>query len=354
MDWEGIKTAYLDRERARLGLPTREQEAMTRAKRAEETAAAASALETQGVERDLGRARIEALPVEQEQRRRLVEAQIRNYDEPNRAAPTTPSTEFERIMALPPDQQAAAVRLYNQLHPRAAAGAGGEPAQPKTGWQAQYDQTTGQLMGYYHPATNTFRRAGEGNLPGGTRNAVPAGEMEKRGLLQSMLSDAQRLQQLIGPANAPTEAGKNIGWWSARENDVRAGGMLAPMGVDAPPPDVIEMTHIADNLSDMLLRARSGAQINEQEYQRLRKLMPNTRTTPEAFRSNLSRFIVEANNVLAARQGEATQQPGLGTIPPVTSHGAAPAGGEARTINGVLYQRGTGPDGRSGWVRVRQ
>lgn len=301
---DAIATAYLDRERARLGLPSREELAMKRAEEQRAAALQASQLESAGLGREKMRAEIAALPAEQDLQRRLREAQIRNYDEPPRPV-AEPSSMLERIMAMPPEQQAAALKLHRELNPRPDSG-----SQPRTGWQPQYDAATGVLKGYYHPATETFRAVGEGNLPPGTGGNIPSGEREKRGLLATMISDATRLQSLIGPADKPTAAGQKIGFWSGREQDVRSSGALAPLGVDAPTPDVLEMTHIADNLSDMLLRARSGAQINEQEYQRLRRIMPNTRGTPEAFRANLSRFIVEANNIMAARQGQPVIQPG--------------------------------------------
>jgi len=304
MDWSGIQTAYLDLQRRRLGLPSREELAMKRAAEARAQSASESALETAGLNRDLTRARIAALPAEQELDRRYKESVItRNEREPQ--ARVEPSTMLERIAGLPPEKQARLIKLNRELNPRPEGG-----SQPRTGWQPQYDQATGRLVGYYHPATETFRAVGQGNLPSGTRpGAVPAGEMEKRGMLQSMLSDAQRLQTLVGLLDKPTEAGKQIGYWAGREQDIRSSGALAPLGVEAPPESVLEMIHITDNISDMLLRARSGAQINEQEYARLRKLMPNPRTSPESFRANLSRFIVETNNIMSARQGGEVTQP---------------------------------------------
>jgi len=108
-----VRTAWLDRERARLGLPSREQEAAARAKREQEAALQASNLETADVNRDLTRARLAALPAEQDLERRLREAQIRNYDEQPRT-PAAPSSEFERFVALPPEEQAKVLQLRKQ------------------------------------------------------------------------------------------------------------------------------------------------------------------------------------------------------------------------------------------------
>lgn len=86
-----VRTAWLDRERARLGLPSREQEAAARLKREQEAALQASNLETAGLIREKTRAEIESMPAEQDLERRLREAQIRNYDEqPRSPAPRSP------------------------------------------------------------------------------------------------------------------------------------------------------------------------------------------------------------------------------------------------------------------------
>lgn len=120
MDWEGIGTAILDVERRRLGLPSREDLAMKRAAEARAQAASESALESAGVNRELDRARIEALPIEQEQRRRLVEAQIANYNEPNRT-PAQPTGDAY-LMSLSPEQAAELARRKQAMEPPKAVG----------------------------------------------------------------------------------------------------------------------------------------------------------------------------------------------------------------------------------------
>lgn len=90
MDWEGIRTAIVDRERKRLGLPSRMELEAKRAEMARAAAESASGLESEALGREKTRAEITALPAEQDMTRRLREAQIRNYDEPPRA--DTPGT----------------------------------------------------------------------------------------------------------------------------------------------------------------------------------------------------------------------------------------------------------------------
>lgn len=129
IDWPGIQTAYLDLQRRRLGLPSREDLAMKRAAEARAQAASESALESAGVNRELDRARIEALPIEQEQRRRLVEAQIANYNEPNRN-PSQPTGDAY-LMSLSPKDQAKLIAFKGQLakaEARPTAPAGLSPA----------------------------------------------------------------------------------------------------------------------------------------------------------------------------------------------------------------------------------
>jgi hypothetical protein len=116
MDWEGLKTAYLDRERQRLGLPSRMELETKRAEMDRAAAESASGLETEAVGRDLNRARIAAMPGEQDLERRLREAQIRNYDEPPRQ-PAQASSLLERLMAMSPEDQKRALALHRQMNP---------------------------------------------------------------------------------------------------------------------------------------------------------------------------------------------------------------------------------------------
>ena len=54
--------------------------------------------------------------------------------------------------------------------------------------------------------------------------------------------------------------------------------------------------------ADMLLRARSGAQINEQEYKRLAGLLPKATDEPQIFEANLSRFENQLRQSLTNRK----------------------------------------------------
>jgi hypothetical protein len=58
--------------------------------------------------------------------------------------------------------------------------------------------------------------------------------------------------------------------------------------------------YVRDN-KDMLLRARSGAQINEQEYARLEKLMPGENLPPKNFMARAKRFEEAVDNILTEK-----------------------------------------------------
>lgn len=56
----------------------------------------------------------------------------------------------------------------------------------------------------------------------------------------------------------------------------------------------IDFNNALEDLADLLLRARSGAQINESEYLRLRKLLPTRFNEPNVFKRKMRRFRQEA------------------------------------------------------------
>jgi hypothetical protein len=69
-------------------------------------------------------------------------------------------------------------------------------------------------------------------------------------------------------------------------------------------PEVNELFRIADGLADDLLRMKSGSQINEREYARLRALTPNPRWSESKFFSDLNGFEKELKSSLQRRKSE--------------------------------------------------
>lgn len=77
-------------------------------------------------------------------------------------------------------------------------------------------------------------------------------------------------------------------------------------------PQVTEMRRLTGNLADVLLRARSGAAITEQEYARLTKLVPQPNQPFATFMVNLRSLRGEINRTLEGRRGAGRQQQSTG------------------------------------------
>lgn len=57
-----------------------------------------------------------------------------------------------------------------------------------------------------------------------------------------------------------------------------------------------------NDIADMLLRARSGAQINETEYQRLAKLVPTPNLPPSTFKARMKRFEEQLYQIMGSQK----------------------------------------------------
>lgn len=82
----------------------------------------------------------------------------------------------------------------------------------------------------------------------------------------------------IGPVAALDAAIKRAG---GNENQIRA-----------------ELYSLTEELKDSILRARSGAQINEQEYKRLAEFIPNISQQEQMFEINLNRLSTETQDAM--------------------------------------------------------
>lgn len=110
-----------------------------------------------------------------------------------------------------------------------------------------------------------------------------------------LLSSINRAEELIGPEQ--TEAGAR-----------RFKGALLATGLPFK-PGAGELGFELQNASDILLRLRSGAQINEREFDRLRSLLPRGRTAISEFLGNpglartmLQRFRATAEQMSTTRR----------------------------------------------------
>lgn len=66
-------------------------------------------------------------------------------------------------------------------------------------------------------------------------------------------------------------------------------------------PEEVEFRATTRDLQDSLLRARSGAQINEQEYKRLVNFLPDPSLPSNVFQTRLDRFKKEVNSIRNSR-----------------------------------------------------
>lgn len=140
---------------------------------------------------------------------------------------------------------------------------------------------------YFNPSRNLAVAA-----PEGTRPQYTAAEREELSIMDEMLGQLDMLEGLA--KNNPGVIGFGQGAVADLRRKVTGGGGA----------EVNELFRISDNLADMLLRARSGAQINEAEYARLRAIVPNPRYSESKFFSDLAGFRAETRRVIERRTGQ--------------------------------------------------
>lgn len=132
------------------------------------------------------------------------------------------------------------------------------------------------------------KKAGGGvtiNMP----KAAPASERESLNKLFTFESQLGRIEELydpkfVGRAEGPLGAVKEatgVGA-SARESEFR---------------------QVINDISDTLLRLRSGAQINEQEYKRMRKLVPTSNLPEKVFNARLKSLKTSIADAIKTRRG---------------------------------------------------
>ena len=78
------------------------------------------------------------------------------------------------------------------------------------------------------------------------------------------------------------------------------------------PAEQVQFNADLKSMRDALLRAKSGAQINEQEYRRLKNILPDEYKADKSFIARLDRFDKELNDIVSGR-GRAKR--GLGATP---------------------------------------
>lgn len=187
---------------------------------------------------------------------------------------------------------------------------------------------TGEIEKFYEtrvsPGGGGPKVMSAGGAAGGRRQGLPSGELDRRTTLNIMTdfvkditTFSEQNKDSIGPAAGPIESLKQ-----------RTVGST---------PEKTELFRMTNDIGDMLLRARSGQQINETEYRRLKRLVPDPWSPYETFQSNLNGFKKELNIMLKSRGMEGKTQPGAGEV------GPTPEEIRKENIRKVLLSRGVQP-----------
>lgn len=161
--------------------------------------------------------------------------------------------------------------------------------------------------------------AGTSQIPTDYKKPVPAGELAKSGGMEALLNDIASVKELY---KYGIEGEEKAGW--VGPYDARWGGVREKFLGGLPPEQVKFYSYVRD-MQDALLRARSGAQINEQEFRRLVAFLPSEKLPADTFKARLERFESELNNILKTKQ-DVFSASGYGSV---TSKG----GGKQRLPN---------------------
>ena len=147
----------------------------------------------------------------------------------------------------------------------------------------------GVVIGAWNPKAG--KTVGAPGIEGARKAPLSASAIKEETILAVMLEDIGRLEELS--AKHPEAIGPIQG---------RLGAIRAKTVGNL--PEITELRRLAFNLSDQLLRARSGAQINEQEYARLSRLVPQPSDPDIDFSTKLKSFREEIQRTLAIRRGD--------------------------------------------------
>jgi hypothetical protein len=187
----------------------------------------------------------------------------------------------------------------------------------------------GNITGWAFPATGQFVP----NTHGGRASGMGAGELDRRGMLKLIGDSVMKLEEVASKNKA------SIGYYAGKVANAKRSGALDFLGVSSTAGEN-DLFHIAGNLSDLLLRARSGAQINEQEYQRLKNLTPDPTKSESRFFEDLANFKDEFNQVASVRgMGTADTPYDTSTAPGYGPGSAAPGGDLRSAVRDFLSRR---------------
>lgn len=150
------------------------------------------------------------------------------------------------------------------------------------------------------------------------KKPLPAGELGKFGDIGVMLGQIDLMEKNYKPEYVGPVAGRL--------------GSVKEKFVELPEGQVTFYAATRD-IKDALLRARSGAQINEQEYKRLTAFLPDENLPPANFQARLKRFKAEVQSI-KTEKSKMFEQGGYGA-PKAASGGSS--GTVKYTANGKNY-----------------
>lgn len=147
----------------------------------------------------------------------------------------------------------------------------------------------------------TAERQVQAEITASTR-PIPQGAQTQIASLNSLSRSVQEIKNQFNKNFVGPVVGQDLDYASRRVFGKVIGRPLSEQEV--------QFRQNLDNIKDQLLRARSGAQINEQEYARLSTLLPKATDEPKVFQSGLKRFQDEINHLVTERKKLATMTTG--------------------------------------------
>lgn len=160
----------------------------------------------------------------------------------------------------------------------------------------------------YVPAVTKGIGIGTTKAPTGLGKPTPPGAAEKIGGIEGMLNDIKSVKSLYKFGTKEEQAnwvGPVSGRW----------GTIEEKYTGTATDEQVQFYSYVRDMQDALLRARSGAQINEQEFKRLAGFLPDVNVPAPTFKARLIRFEKELNNVLETKK-KALVEGGYGSRTP--------------------------------------
>ncbi len=162
-------------------------------------------------------------------------------------------------------------------------GGGTVNARPAAPYFTPVQTTEGVLP--FDARKGNFPAPSPGNIPAPSK-PLPAGAMREFGDLSSLKQQVQRAADLYNPEYVGPVMGR---LYSTGESWVNL------------PKDQVKFYSYVNDTKDALLRARSGAQINEQEYARLVKFLPTAELPPDNFKARMERFQEQIDLIMSEK-----------------------------------------------------